>query len=100
FFRSMGGTGPCPPRMTLPLLQRVLAHCASARSRLCVFQLQDLLDLDESLWSADPRADRINVPGTVNDTNWTWRMPVRVEDLGDRPALSSRVAALTRSRTA
>ena len=100
FFRSMGATGPCPPRMTLALLQRVLAHCASARSRLCVFQLQDLLDLDESLWSADPRADRINVPGTVNDTNWTWRMPVRVEDLGDRPPLSSRVAALTRSRTA
>ena len=100
FFRSMGATGPCPPRMTLPLLQRVLAHCASARSRLCVFQVQDLLDLDESLWSADPRADRVNVPGTVNDTNWTWRMPVRVEDLGDRPALSRRVSALTRSRTA
>jgi 4-alpha-glucanotransferase len=98
FFRSMGGTGPCPPRMTLPLLQQVFAHCTRARSRLCVFQVQDLLDLDESLWAPDPKADRINVPGTVNDTNWTWRMPVPVEDLENRAALGERVKALTGSR--
>ena len=84
--------------MNLALLQRVLAHCAGARSLLCVFQLQDVLDLDDSLWSPDPKEDRINVPGTVNDTNWTWRMPIRVEELEGRPALAQRVSALTRSR--
>ncbi|HUJ73788.1 MAG TPA: 4-alpha-glucanotransferase, partial [bacterium] len=98
FYRSMGQPGPCPPRMNLALLQRVLAHCAGARSLLCVFQLQDVLDLDDSLWSPDPKEDRINVPGTVNDTNWTWRMPIRVEELEGRPALAQRVSALTRSR--
>ena len=98
FFRSMGEKAPCPPRMTLQLLERVLAHCAGARSRLCVFQVQDLLDLDETLWAPDPREDRINVPGTVNETNWTWRMPVRVEELAGRAALCGRVKALTGKR--
>lgn len=98
FFRAMGEKGPCPSRMTPALLQRVLAWCAGAASLLCVFQVQDLLDLDESLWAADPKGDRINVPGTVNDTNWTWRMPITVEELGTRTALAERVTALTRSR--
>ena len=41
-------------------------YCCGARSLLCMFQVQDLLDLDESLWDRDPESDRINVPGTVN----------------------------------
>jgi len=63
-----------------------------------MFQLQDILDLDPDLWSRDPRGDRINVPGTVNAENWTWRMPRAVEDLGARAALSRRLRALTDSR--
>ncbi len=98
FFRAMGGAGPCPTRMTRALLEKLLTWCAGAASLLCVFQVQDLLDLDESLWAADPKGDRINVPGTVNDTNWTWRMPLPVEDLAGRTELAKRVTTLTRSR--
>ncbi|HET6450812.1 MAG TPA: 4-alpha-glucanotransferase [Spirochaetia bacterium] len=98
FFRAMGESGPCPGRMSRPLLERILAHCARAASRLCVFQVQDLLDLDETLWSADPKADRINVPGTVTDENWTWRMPLSVEELGSRSVLTERVRRLTAMR--
>jgi 4-alpha-glucanotransferase len=100
FFGALGEKGPCPPRMTLPLLQRILDHCAGAKSRLCMFQVQDLLDLDETLWKDDPKSDRINVPGTVNDVNWTWRMPVAIEDLSKRAALAARVKALTARRRA
>ena len=98
FFRSLGEKGPCPSRLSRELLHRVLSHCAGARSRLCMFQVQDLLDLDEALWSEDPRTDRINVPGTVNDHNWTWRMPLSVETLAARPALVQRVTQLTAIR--
>jgi 4-alpha-glucanotransferase len=63
-----------------------------------VFPLQDFMDLDEGLWASDPRADRINVPGTVNDTNWTWRMPVTLEALCARDPLSARVRALADDR--
>jgi 4-alpha-glucanotransferase len=98
FFRSLGETGPCPPRMTLPLLETIVAHCGRARSLLCMFQLQDLLDLDENLWAPDPKADRINVPGTVTDQNWTWRMPLAVGELSQRTALAGKVRALSAAR--
>ena len=84
--------------MTVPLLEKILAHCCGARSLLCMFQVQDLLDLDDSLWDEDPEAGRINVPGTVNDQNWTWRMPLPVEQLSQRPALRAKIRALSDAR--
>jgi 4-alpha-glucanotransferase len=63
-----------------------------------VFQLQDFLDLDEGLWAADPRADRINVPGTVNETNWTWRMPLSLAELRTRAPLTARIRSIAGAR--
>jgi len=98
FFRFLGETGPCPERMTPGLLEKIVSRCCRAASRLCMFQLQDILDLDPALWSPDPRADRINVPGTVNAENWTWRMPLSVGDLRARTGLTARVRALADGR--
>ena len=63
-----------------------------------MFQAQDLLDLDENLWAEDPGADRINVPGTVNDQNWTWRMPLGIEELAGRRVLGGKIRALSAAR--
>jgi 4-alpha-glucanotransferase len=63
-----------------------------------MFQVQDLLDLDQDLWAADPGTDRINVPGTVTEQNWTWRMPVSVEELSRRTGLCEKIRALADSR--
>jgi 4-alpha-glucanotransferase len=98
FFASLGQAGACPDRLGRDLLQRILEGCADSGSLLCVFQLQELLDLDEGLWSADPRDDRINVPGTVSDTNWTWRMPVDLEELCARGRLTAAVRSLAERR--
>jgi len=98
FFNALGGQGVCPPRMTLPLLEKIMAYCAGARSLLCMFQVQDLLDLDQELWAPDPVTDRINVPGTVTDQNWTWRMPVSVEELSRRTGLREKIRALAEGR--
>jgi 4-alpha-glucanotransferase len=98
FFRALGGQGACPPRVTMALLEMIMAYCADARSLLCMFQVQDLLDLDQDLWTADPGTDRINVPGTVNEQNWTWRMPVSVEELSRRTELLKKIRALADSR--
>jgi 4-alpha-glucanotransferase len=90
-------------RICRDLLEKVLEHCLGARSLLCVLQLQELLDLDGELWSEDPREDRINVPGTVADTNWTWRMPLTLEQLSERRQLAERIRAMAaprRDRTA
>jgi 4-alpha-glucanotransferase len=98
FHQSLGTGDACPEHMTRELLQAIIAHCCDAASVLAIFQIQDVLDLDESLWAADPRIDRINVPGTLNDTNWTWRMPVSIESLGSREQLCRTIRALTEKR--
>jgi 4-alpha-glucanotransferase len=100
FFRSLGAKGACPSHMTRDLLEKIVAHCCGAGSILCMFQLQDLLDLDEAIWASDPREQRINVPGAVNNENWTWRMPLTVEELAARTKLSKRIRALATRRGA
>ena len=43
--------------------------------------------LDEKYYLKDLQAERINVPGSVNEFNWTYRMPVSVEELSENKAL-------------
>jgi len=86
--------------MTPSLLETIMSICCGAASILCMFQVQDLLDLDQELWADDPRDRRINVPGTVNEQNWTWRMPLSVEELAARTGLSERIHALAARRRA
>jgi 4-alpha-glucanotransferase len=98
FFASLGVTGPCPEEMTPDLLRKIVSHCCTASSLLVIFQIQDLLDMDGSLWSADPREDRINIPGTINDHNWTWRMPRSIEELSRRTGLRDSLRSMTSAR--
>jgi 4-alpha-glucanotransferase len=67
-------------------LLRVLYQSASA---LCLLPFQDLLGAREP----------INVPGTVNDRNWTYRMPMSVDALVADQQTSERLLRLaTESR--
>jgi 4-alpha-glucanotransferase len=56
----------------------------SARSELTLVLVNELLG-DKS---------RINTPGTVNDKNWTWRLPRPIEDLAEDPKVVERFAAI------
>lgn len=58
---------------------------ASASARL-VLPVQDVFG-----W-----ADRINVPGTVDDRNWTWKLPWPVDALDGIPEARQRQATLRR----
>ncbi len=98
FYRTLGVPGPCPERMTPALLQAIVRTCLGAGSALCILQVQDLLDLDQDLWAIDPRQDRVNVPGTVTDQNWTWRMPLPIEKLAERAALNRGISGLVAER--
>ena len=55
--------------------------------------LQDLLALDHAL-QGPPEKERINVPGTVNETNWSYRMPLFLEDLLRRGELNTKIRKL------
>jgi 4-alpha-glucanotransferase len=98
FFAHLGCPGECPPRMTVELLSGILSHLLGSASLVCVVQLQDLLDLDPANWSPDPAEDRINIPGTVSGHNWTWRMPMDIEELAARAEPAAAVRALSAAR--
>lgn len=73
--------------LDLPAEKRELALLAllfSARSELALVLVNELLG-DRS---------RINLPGTVNDKNWTWRLPRPIEDLREDAKLAERFSAI------
>ncbi|WP_187759660.1 4-alpha-glucanotransferase [Thiospirochaeta perfilievii] len=50
-------------------------------AKIAMFQFQDLLAINESLRSKNAETERINVPGTTNDVNWSYRLSFNLEDL-------------------
>ena len=68
---------------TAPVRDALLETMVASGSAFLLLPIQDVFG-----WR-----DRINVPGTVTDANWTWRMPWSVDTLDDEPE------ALERART-
>jgi 4-alpha-glucanotransferase len=64
---------------------------------LVIIPLQDLLALDAA-FHGDARQERINVPGTVSDFNWTYRMPLTLERLLSEQKLREAVRQLVAAR--
>jgi 4-alpha-glucanotransferase len=70
---------PSLPRVYNPGTARTVLHkIAGAASRFRVFQIQDLLHLSSRWYAPDPATERINVPGTYSEFNWTWRLPAKI----------------------
>jgi 4-alpha-glucanotransferase len=76
----------------------ILSKAASARSRFRVFQIQDLLHLSNKWYSADPSDERVNVPGTTNDFNWTYRLPASINEISKDKELIIAVRELNRMK--
>ena len=53
--------------------------------------LQDYLFLDKKYYLENPDEERINVPGTVNEFNWTYRIPVSIEELNENKELIEQI---------
>jgi 4-alpha-glucanotransferase len=66
FMRGLGIAGErLPSRLDDRLRERIIEGIYASPSRLAICPIQDLFG-----WK-----DRINVPGTVSERNWSWRMP-------------------------
>jgi 4-alpha-glucanotransferase len=98
-WEHLGMEGPCPASFDPATARTVYRAMMNCSSRIVVFQLQDLLALAPELLTDDPEDERINVPGTYNDFNWTWRMPLTIESLRYHATLASEVAALSSVRS-
>ncbi len=69
---------------TAPVRDALLETIAASASDFVILPIQDVFGWRE----------RINVPGTVHDANWTWRIPWSIDTLGDEPEAIERAAWL------
>ena len=93
-----GQDGPCPQVFDSETARRVYGALMRCGSRIVVFQLQDLLVLDPDLPRTEPAQERVNVPGTANSFNWTWRMPIPLETLNGTTPLTAAIQELVKLR--
>jgi 4-alpha-glucanotransferase len=78
------GLRPPPAEFTPEVHQRLLATAEHAASGQCVLPWQDVLG----------ETDRINLPGSVGDANWAYRLAAPVEELEGREDVREAVARL------
>jgi 4-alpha-glucanotransferase len=98
FWKSLGLPGGPPAEYdaeTARMVTDALLHTGSA---LCVFQIQDLLALVDGLSPQNPDDERVNVPGTMNGSNWTYRMNISLEELTANHELHAVLAPLVQDR--
>jgi 4-alpha-glucanotransferase len=84
-------------RVTAEQVRDFLLRLYRSPSMIVMIPLQDLLALDAK-YHGDATQERVNVPGTVSDFNWTYRMPVLLEDLLYEENLRDAVKALVSAR--
>ncbi|MCR4953526.1 MAG: 4-alpha-glucanotransferase [Treponema sp.] len=78
------------------LAEKVLKASSSAASLWYIPPLQDFLYLSPKYYLENADGERINVPGTVNDFNWTYRIPCAVEDLAKNKNLIEKIKKIAK----
>lgn len=75
------------PFLPLERQKEILHDSHHTASLLHINLLQEYLALFPELVSKNPADERINIPGKILDTNWTYRFKVPVEELVEHTAL-------------
>lgn len=83
---------------TPEVAQKILSECASCKSKWFIPPLQDFLYMNKKYWLENPEDERINVPGSVNKFNWTYRMPASIETLDKDEKLIKKINQISRGR--
>ncbi|HRY72129.1 MAG TPA: 4-alpha-glucanotransferase [Spirochaetia bacterium] len=97
--RTLGkDLGAAPARLDPAAAAVLLKAMAASASRIVVYPFQDLLALGEAFRPADPKAERVNVPGSANEWNWGWRLPAALEEIAADRGLQAAVAELAAAR--
>ncbi|GHU38949.1 hypothetical protein FACS1894190_01750 [Spirochaetia bacterium] len=87
---------PSLPKVYNPGTARLLLKTvAAAPSRFRIFPLVDFLHLTPKWYAQDPASERINIPGSSNDFNWTWRIPAPISEIAADGELLSEVKSLS-----
>lgn len=73
-FPELHAFQPPPAEFTPEVHEALLRAALNASSGLCILPWQDVFG----------EAERVNLPGTVSDRNWSYRMRLEAEDLAGR----------------
>jgi 4-alpha-glucanotransferase len=87
-----------PEWLTTEIARKVLERNLSGNSLICLFPLQDWLALHYDLRTKHPIEERVNVPGSLDATNWSYRMKMNIEDLIVYDAFNHQVTELVQTR--
>ena len=76
------------------IAQMVLKESAKAKSLWFIPPLQDFLYMNKDYWLEKAEQERINIPGTVNSFNLTYRLSVSLEDLNKDKELIEKIQTI------
>ncbi|MGL1902316.1 MAG: 4-alpha-glucanotransferase [Fibrobacterales bacterium] len=82
YYPLLNNEGECPTELTSALARKIIERNLNSNSLLTIIPFQDYMALDGSMIKDEnPDDERINIPGTMDETNWTWRMDKSIEEL-------------------
>jgi 4-alpha-glucanotransferase len=90
--------GPLPARLDPEAAETLLRALSASNSAIVVHALQDLLAMAPAFQPADPREERVNIPGRHDDWNWGWRFPATIEELSGDARLGAAVRRVVAAR--
>ena len=83
---------------TESVIEYYLRALFKSSSAICMLQIQDLFALDSSVCDSDIHFERINIPGTVQDVNWSYRISLELETLLKNSGLSEKITDMVSER--
>jgi len=87
------------PTYTADLAAALLSALVKVPSVFAIFPIQDWLGLMiDEIHTVKPQDERINIPGTVSDSNWTYRLSFPIETLSKDKELIKRLRSITALR--
>jgi len=93
------GWAEVPDKMTPALAEAILRRLLLSNSLLAIFPIQDWLTVTGTYTPENPEDERVNIPATLDDTNWTWKLPASVSELAEDQELNNRILNLVQERT-
>ena len=98
-WRTLGLPGDAPAVFDAFAARTVYEGFARSASRILVLQIQDLLVFEPRLLHPDVAQERVNVPGSYNDFNWTYRLPILLEEFVRIESIGREVETITAARS-
>ena len=95
FFKTRKDAPNANAEFDVGVAEALLETSARCNSAWFINPLQDYLFLDAAYYLENPDDERVNVPGSVNEFNWTYRMPVLLEDLSKNTNIIEKIKRIS-----